>query len=171
IPSRRWSRPITIHSLSPRPDEESPMLLRMTLICALALMGGCISVQVTDSESTAQAIEKVERARFQAWLQKDVPALKQVIADDVVYCHSTGVCQNKAELIEFITGGAGVYRAMDVIEIEPKQYGESIVLNGKLDMKVEQGGKVQQFQVIYTDMYVMRDGRWQLVRWQSTRLP
>jgi hypothetical protein len=94
-----------------------------------------------------------------------------VIADDVVYCHSTGLCQNKAELIEFITGGANAYRAMDIVDIKPKQYGDTIVVNGKLDMKVESGGKVQQFQATYTDMYVTRDGRWQLVRWQSTRLP
>jgi len=147
------------------------MIALAALAFAPALMRGCVSVQISDSASSMQEIEKVERARFQAWLQKDVPALKQVIADDVVYCHSTGVCQNKAELIDFITGGASVYRAMDVIEIKPKQFGETVVLNGKLDMKVEQGGKVQQFQVIYTDMYVMRDGRWQLVRWQSTRLP
>jgi ketosteroid isomerase-like protein len=151
------------------------MLARMSVLTALvfplALLTGCISVQISDSDSTAQEIEKVERARFQAWLQKDVPALNQVIADDVVYCHSTGVCQNKAELIDFITGGVSVYRAMDVIEIEPQQYGETVVVNGKLDLKVESGGKLQQFQGIYTDVYVKRDGRWQLVRWQSTRLP
>jgi ketosteroid isomerase-like protein len=60
---------------------------------------------------------------------------------------------------------------MDVIELKPQQYGDTVIVNGKLDMKVESGGKLQQFQGIYTDVYVKRDGRWQLVRWQSTRLP
>jgi ketosteroid isomerase-like protein len=148
------------------------MLVRMILLSTLVFpLAGCVSVQISDSDSKAQEIEKVERARFQAWLQKDLPALNKVIADDVVYCHSTGVCQNKAELIDFITGGASLYRALDLLQIESKQYGDTIVVNGKLDMKVESGGKVQQFQAIYTDMYVTRDGRWQLVRWQSTRLP
>jgi len=147
------------------------MIALAALAFAPALMSGCVSVQISDSASSMQEIEKVERARFQAWLQKDVPALNKVIADDVIYCHSTGVCQNKAELIDFITGGASVYRAMDVIEIKPKQFGDTVVLNGKLDMRVESGGKMQQFQAVYTDMYLMRDGRWQLVRWQSTRLP
>jgi ketosteroid isomerase-like protein len=143
----------------------------MIAFSAALLASGCVSVQISDSESSVQQIEKTERARFQAWIQKDIPALQKVIADDVVYCHSTGVCQNKAELIDFITGGASVYRAMDVIELQAKQYGATFVVNGKLDMKVESGGKLQQFQGIYTDVYVMRDGRWQLVRWQSTRLP
>ena len=145
------------------------MLVRMIVLCAL--LSGCVSVQISDSESSLQEVAKVERARFQAWLQKDVPALRQVIADDVVYCHSTGICQNKEELIGFITGGVNVYRAMDVVELKPSQYGETVVVNGKLDMKVESNGKVQQFQGIYTDVYVKRDGRWQLVRWQSTRVP
>jgi ketosteroid isomerase-like protein len=137
----------------------------------LVLASACVSVQVSDSESGLAAVEKVERARFQAWVQKDTAALTRVIADDVVYCHSTGVCQNKAELIGFITGGQSVYRAMDVVEIKPQEFGDTIIVNGKLNMKVETAGKLSSFQAVYTDVYVKRDGRWQLVRWQSTRLP
>ena len=153
------------------------MLPRMTVrsitftgaLATLVLMSGCISVQVTDSRSSLQQTEKIERLRFQAWIQKDVPELRQVIADDVVYCHSTGVCQNKEELIQFINGGA--YLAMDVVEMKPKAYGDAVVINGTLNVKTQTNGQTSSFKVIYTDLYVMRDGRWQLVRWQSTRLP
>ena len=142
------------------------------LLCALALTSGCVTVTVSDSQSSRTEVEQVERARFQAWVRKDMAALERVIATDVLYCHSTGVCQNKAELIQFITGGQSVYKAMDVLQLTPKDYGDdTVVVNGKLDMKVETAGQLASFQAIYTDVYVKRDGRWQLVRWQSTRLP
>ena len=141
------------------------------LVAGLALTSACVTVQVSDSASSLTEVEKVERARFQAWIQKDTAALNKVIADDVVYCHSTGVCQNKSELTAFITGGQSVYRAMNVVELKPHEFGDTVVVNGKLDMKVETSGQLSAFQAIYTDVYVKRDGRWQLVRWQSTRLP
>jgi hypothetical protein len=143
----------------------------MIVLSAVVLVSGCVTVKITDSESSLQELEKIERARFQSWVQKDVPALQKVIADDVVYCHSTGVCQNKAELIDFIIGGANAYLAMDVIEIQPQAYGDAVVINGKLDVKVQSNGKPLSFKAVYTDFYVMRDGRWQLVRWQSTVVP
>ncbi len=155
------------------------MFLRMIVRCigsaallsGLALNAACVTVQVSDSESSLAEVAKVERARFQAWVQKDTTALSKVIAEDVLYCHSTGVCQNKAELTGFITGGQSVYRAMDVVELKPQAFGDTVIVNGKLNMKVETAGQVSAFQAIYTDVYVKRDGRWQLVRWQSTRLP
>ena len=33
------------------------------------------------------------------------------------------------------------------------------------------GNEDRQFGVRYTDVYLRRSGRWQLLAWQSTRLP
>jgi uncharacterized protein (TIGR02246 family) len=141
----------------------------VALLSGIALTSACVTIETSDS--SLEEVEKVERARFQAWVRKDTTALRQVIADDVVYCHSTGVCQNKEELIAFITGANSAYRAMDVVELKPRVFGDAVVINGKLAMEVESAGQVSAFQGIYTDVYVKRDGRWQLVQWQSTRLP
>jgi hypothetical protein len=55
--------------------------------------------------------------------------------------------------------------------MKPRLVGDVVVVNGKLDIRVIANGKEQHFQGIYTDVYAKRDGRWQLVTWQSTKLP
>jgi hypothetical protein len=123
------------------------------------------------SQDPVKEVEALERARFKAQIALDVPALRPMLADDLYYCHSTGVCQNKEEFIGFVTSGTNKYLAMDVISMKARLVDGAMVVNGKLDMRVISNGKEQHFQGIYTDVYAKRDGRWQLVTWQSTRLP
>jgi hypothetical protein len=140
-----------------------PTALALTLI----LMSGW----ATASQDPLKEVAALEKARFQAQIAMDVPTLRPMLADDLYYCHSSGVCQNKEEFIGFVTSGTNKYLAMDVISMKPRLVGEAVVVNGKLDIRVVTNGKEQHFQGIYTDVYAKRDGRWQLVTWQSTKLP
>jgi ketosteroid isomerase-like protein len=142
-------------------------------MAALALMPGC-KVTVTDSDDSASVlrdIEAVERARFKAFIAADAATVRPMLANDLVYCHSTGVCQNKEEIIAFVTSGTQRYLGMDILAFNPRAIGDAVVINGKINARVETNGKADSFQAIYTDVYAKRDGRWQLVSWQSTRLP
>jgi ketosteroid isomerase-like protein len=123
------------------------------------------------SQDPVKEVAALEKARFQAQIAMDVPKLRPMLADDLYYCHSSGVCQNKEEFIGFVTSGTNKYVAMDVISMKPRLVGDVVVVNGKLDIRVIANGKEQHFQGIYTDVYAKRDGRWQLVTWQSTKLP
>jgi hypothetical protein len=142
-------------------------------VTCVALMTAC-KVTVTDSDTPASLIsevEGVERARFKAWVAADAAAVGPMLAEDLVYCHSTGVCQNKAELIDFVSSGKQRYVAMDVVSMEAREVDGAVVVNGKLNVGVETAGKPDAFQVVYTDVYSKRNGKWVLVSWQSTRLP
>jgi ketosteroid isomerase-like protein len=141
-----------------------PTVLASTLIL---FMSGWAAA----SQDPLKEVEALEKARFKAQIAMDLPTLRPMLADDLYYCHSSGVCQNKAEFIGFVTSGTNKYVAMDVISMKPRLVGSAVVVNGKLDIRVISDGKEQHFQGIYTDVYAKRDGRWQLVTWQSTRLP
>jgi len=125
----------------------------------------------TASADPLKEVEALEKARFKAQIALDVATLRPMLADDLYYCHSSGMCQNKEEFIGFVTSGTNKYLAMDVISMKPRLVDGAVVVNGKLDIRVITNGKEQHFQGIYTDVYAKRDGRWQLVTWQSTRLP
>ncbi|HVY79812.1 MAG TPA: nuclear transport factor 2 family protein [Steroidobacteraceae bacterium] len=137
------------------------------LVSTLVLLWGTAAA----SEDPLKEVAALERARFQAQIAMDVPALRSMLADDLYYCHSSGVCQNKEQFIGFVTSGTNKYLAMDVIDMKPRLIGDAVVVNGKLDIRVVSDGKEQHFQGIYTDVYAKRKGRWQLVTWQSTRIP
>ena len=49
--------------------------------------------------------------------------------------------------------------------------GDAVVLTGIAQIKVVSNGTPNAFGVRFTDVYARRNGKWQMVTWQSTRLP
>ena len=120
----------------------------------------------------AAEVEAIERARFQTWVKNDVAAMRAVMADDALYCHSNGQCQTKQEFIAEIESKQRVYKKMDLVSLKAKALGSyAVLVNGTIDVLAEVPGKTAQFKGIYTSVYVRQDGRWQLLSWQSTTLP
>ncbi len=146
-------------------------MIRIALpFVALATLAGAASVH--SGSSLATEMEAVERARFQTWTQGDTAAMQSVLADDVVYCHSNGQCQDKKEFIADIESKRRIYKKLDLISMTPKALGkDAVLINGRIDVVAESPGRLVQFKGIYTSVYVKRGGRWQLLSWQSTSLP
>jgi uncharacterized protein (TIGR02246 family) len=152
------------------------MTVRVALsrvVFALALASTFVATVPAAAPSVdLKEIEKVERTRLQAWIKGDAKAMDPMLGEDLLYCHASTVCQNKKEIMEAIASKTTDYRKMDIISFKPRALGpDAVLINGKLDIVVFDQGKELKFQGIYTDAYVKRDGRWQLVSWQSTRVP
>jgi hypothetical protein len=138
-----------------------PLLLLTTL-------GGC---QTMSAPPNLAEVEAVERARFQTWVRNDVPAMQLALADDALYCHSNGQCQTRQELLAEIAAKERIYRKMNVVRMTPKAVGGAVLINGTIEVAAELRGRAAEFRGIYSSVYVKRDGRWQLISWQSTTLP
>ena len=67
--------------------------------------------------------------------------------------------------------GTTVYTSIEPSEVKAQDLGNAVVLTGVAAISVNSGGKPNSFRVRFTDVYAKRDGRWQMVTWQSTRLP
>ncbi|MEJ1965845.1 MAG: nuclear transport factor 2 family protein [Gammaproteobacteria bacterium] len=137
------------------------------LFC-LALLAGC---QTMSTPPDLGEVEAVERARFQTFTRADTAAMEKGLGDDLLYCHSSGKCQTKKELIAAFASKDLVYRKLDLISSKARAIGGAVLINGKVEIGAEQSGQPVTFQAVYSDVYVKRDGRWQLVSWQSTRSP
>ena len=48
--------------------------------------------------------------------------------------------------------------------------GSTVVLTGEASISVNSGGNAMSFRVRFTDVWANRNGGWQMVTWQSTRL-
>lgn len=134
---------------------------------ALLLLGACAHLNDAPSES----VEQVERRRFAAMVAQDVATLEPMLAEDLRYVHSTGQLENKAQFIETIRSGRLRYLAIEVEELDARLYEDVAVVSGLLKAEGQAGGQPVTLKLRYTDVYVSRDGRWQLVAWQSSRLP
>jgi ketosteroid isomerase-like protein len=108
---------------------------------------------------------------MQAMAEKDFATLDAVLADDLIYTHSSARLDSKQSLIGNMQSGATVYTSVEPSEVKAQDLGDAVVLTGVAQIKVVSNGKPNAFGVRFTDIYAKRNGRWQMVTWQSTRLP
>ena len=118
-----------------------------------------------------QMIIDLDKKRMQAMAAKDVATLEAVLADDLVYAHSSARLDTKKSLIDNMTSGSTVYTGVEPSDVKAQDLGDTVVLTGVAQFKVSVNGAPNAFGVRFTDVYARRDGRWQMVTWQSTRLP
>jgi hypothetical protein len=76
----------------------------------------------------------------------------------------------KKTLVGAMESGATVYTAIEPSEVVAQDLGDAVVLTGVAAISVNTGGNANSFRVRFTDVYANRNGQWQMVTWQSTRL-
>lgn len=138
-----------------------------------------LACSATDRPSVSQGIavdselvvRKLEQKRFAAMMARDISTLEGLLADDLTYTHSTGTLETRAQFLETIAGGAIEYMSITPRDTSARVYDRIVVLHGLADVSVRIAGTPQAFTLRYTDAWVNRDGRWQMILWQSTRVP
>ena len=118
-----------------------------------------------------QMIIDLDARRMAAMGKKDIATLKELIADDLIYTHSSARMDTKASLIGNMESGATVYSAVEPSKVVAQDFGSAVVLTGEAQIKVAANGAPNAFGVRFTLIYANRGGKWQMTTWQSTRLP
>ena len=114
---------------------------------------------------------ELDRKRMAAMAQKDSATLNELIADDLVYTHSSARLDTKQSLIGNMESGSTVYTSVVPSDVRAQDLGDAVVLTGNCRISVNSGGNAMNFGVRFTDVYANRNGKWQMVTWQSTKTP
>ena len=93
-------------------------------------------------------------------------------ADDLIYTRSAGKRVNKSEILANLKPQPGepetIYSAED---IRIQQYGTTAIVAFRLVGKTKKGDETQVANYLNTGTFLKRDGKWQAVAWQATRVP
>jgi len=119
----------------------------------------------------AQMIIDLDRKRMNAMAQKDIATLNALLSDNLIYTHSTARLDTKKSLVEAMESGRTVYTGVEPSDVKAQDLGTTVVLTGTARIHVMSSGKPNSFGVRFTDVYVNNAGQWQMVAWQSTKLP
>lgn len=134
-------------------------------VAALALL-----TAASAAHAQAESLLRIARWRFEADFKADKAALDSLLADDLTYGRTSGVRHTKAEVLALV--GAGGPYALDYStpdSLVARVYGETGVVTGLLKVKLT--AQPAPYTLRFTDTWVRRQGRWQLVAFQATRLP
>jgi ketosteroid isomerase-like protein len=118
-----------------------------------------------------QKIIDLDNQRMEAMAKKDIATLNALLADDLVYTHSSARLDTKQSLIGAMESGATAYTSVVPSDVVAQDLGDAVVLTGVARISVTSNGNPINFGVRFTDVYANKGGQWQMVAWQSTRLP
>ncbi len=151
--------------------------MKVTLVVAMFVLLGPLSasVQTTEKEAnrmeskTQEEIRQLEGRRLRAMMDADTAALDRILGDDLTYTHSNGAVDTKASFLAALKSGKLKYESVTT-DGQVRVQGDTAVVTGRGAMKVRAGDRELDMAVRFTDVYVKRDGRWQMIAWQSTRI-
>jgi ketosteroid isomerase-like protein len=127
---------------------------------------------VSDSkQNEQQQVLDAEKARFAAMLNGEADVVSSLLADELTYTHTNGRTDTKWSFLTSLRPGTVKYETIESEDRKVHVDGKTAVVTGQAKLKIMFGGQELSFRVRYTEVCVRRDGRWQLVAWQSTRLP
>jgi hypothetical protein len=162
-------------------DSRRPFVGTMMVFAVLLGTGHLLAQASRPAPAPPRDAKAEVTALLQEFLSKVTsPAMHQRFwADDVIYVSNAGVVRTKADILKGMkaeepaaAGGAaaapaapsGGYSAEDVVV---RQFGETIVLNFRL---VQHTAGQPDTLFRNSGVFVLRDGRWQVVSWQATRV-
>lgn len=146
-------------------------LSRLTFIAAILTLWVLKSYVALSQTTTEGVVAEIEKQRFAALVSKDYMYLDKVLADDLFYCHSNGLIDTKVSFIQSIKDGKLTYQEMNAEELKVRIYGKTAVITGVCGAKVLSNGQQLNTRFRFTDVYVKSKAGWQMVSWQSLRMP
>src|SRR5437763_13830890 len=86
-----------------------------------------------------QTVIDLDRQRMEAMAKKDIAKLNELIADDLIYTHSSARLDTKQSLIGNMESGSTVYTSVAPSDVKAQDLGASRVLTGSGKISVLSG--------------------------------
>ena len=136
-----------------------------------ALLFSVVSAVIAEAQSEGQraaaeaerAVRQQDQERIHAQIAADTIALRRIYADDFLGIGPTGVVRNKSEVVADFTSHALTYQSITTSDVLVRVYGNTAVETGRSTMVGQDRGKTVPRDNRFTRVWVMKDGRWQLV--------
>jgi len=149
-------------------------LKSLALLALLLPLPAVASPQAKLQVSTAEELTTMLRRFLVDAAQGNVAGFETFFGDDVIYTRSAGVVTNKAEILKNVASlrptpeSKTTYSAEDVTVHE---YGDTAIVAFRLVARTEHpDGKIETGNYRNTGTFLRRNGRWQVVAWQSTKM-
>jgi ketosteroid isomerase-like protein len=116
-----------------------------------------------DADAVQNTVSQLEHDWVAAIVKKDVSTLEQVIADDFVGISSSGGAYTKTLAIDDVRGGQYVVEKMELTEVTVTPFGTTAIAFTTQDEASHYGTTNTSGRYRYMDVWMQRNGRWQVV--------
>ena len=120
--------------------------------------------------SATQAVLHADAARVAAMMAGDGAALGRLMSDELVFVHSDGRTQSKAEYVKNMTAGDTAYTGVKTSALQTlTPSGDVVVLMGVQDMRKKLGESWSDIHLRFMSIWRNENGTWRMFAWQSMK--
>ena len=145
----------------------------LTLAAASVVFSQTSKPKGDEEERTRQALMQLERDIGKANIDSDYAFFDRVEAEEFVFTDAGGGVTNKKQDLEGLkqTPNTDVKLvAYDVDDMNVRLYDKTAVVTGRVTTKRLVKAQTMTSQSRFTDVFVWREGRWQIVAGHSSRI-
>jgi uncharacterized protein (TIGR02246 family) len=127
---------------------------------------------VTAQNDSIREVRQMERSWLDAYEQHDSKAMEAIVADDFTITFPDGRIQTKPQILSSLKQSRnGPPFKFYTEEVQSRIYGDTVILIGRVITEWQQKGQTMKEVNRYTDTYVKRGGRWQVVASHLSYVP
>lgn len=128
-----------------------------------------VGQQASKASGTEDAIKKNEQNWAQATIKEGATAVDQYEADDILTTDPSGRVTDKAQDKTDLSSNDLKFQSMELSDLIVHVYGNTAVAAGTNTLTGTYKGQDISGKYRFTDTWVKRNGKWQVVASQSTR--
>ena len=157
--------------------------MRRRFLILLALASACAALAGAQDagkkpgareERAKQELMQLERDIGRANVERDAAFFERVEADEFIFTDSSGGITLKREDVASVKGPANPDSKLlsyEVDDMKVSLYDDAAVVTGRVTQRGVNKGQEWTGQSRFTDVFVRRGGRWQIVAGHSSRIP
>jgi ketosteroid isomerase-like protein len=116
------------------------------------------------------AVRRADQARLAAMMAGDGAALNRLMSDALVFVHSDGRIETKANYVKNMLAGDTAYENAHTAEVQTLQpSSDVVVLIGVQDMRKKLGTTWSDIHLRFMAIWRNENGTWRMFAWQSMR--
>ena len=123
------------------------------------------------AQETEEMIIKLDKAWATAIMEKDVSQLKQLLANDLIYGHASGVLDTKSSYLEKVGSGKQVYKSLERKNILVRLLGsETAITHSWVHVTGSNPNGLFDDNVMMLHVWTKRGNSWKLIGHQTAKV-
>ena len=136
----------------------------------LILLAAALVAPAANDPAAEKEILAAHDAWRQAVMKRDRAGLEKVLHPDLVYCHSNGLIETRAQQIQHMVGSSVDYAAIDFADTVIRVHGTMAMVTGKVVYhQVSKKGDKTVIKLAVFSVWTKGPQGWQMIGRQSTR--
>ncbi len=142
------------------------------VMAMIIIVSSILSVTIRSaSADDADTIGRLEQQLREAILNGDVDTIDCLLAEEFTHGSQSGRFRSKSEWLEGKKQGESAYTDFDYEGIDYRLSGDTAIVTGLAKLRWDEGDQTFAGQFRFLRVWAIRDGRWQAVAFQSTKVP